>query len=295
LLKLRILQEGLDPCRTLLKDGGHAGNPQLHDPLPRVLLEIKTAGDGVSVPLLRVQGLDYAYEKHKVLSKIDFSMHAGEMVCLAGANGSGKSTLLALLAGLYTPGGGHITLGDAASPGKTKTLRKKTALLLQDADMQILGADVAEDLLLVTDPKNTKDAEALQRAQGAAERFGLLEAWERPTHTLSYGQKRKLCLAAALLEAPELLLLDEPFAGLDYPACMEMLAFLKDCKASGPAVIVSTHDLDPVLDLADSLIVLDEGRIALSGRPEDVLDEIAAHKVRPPCSWLLERKLVPWE
>lgn len=246
-------------------------------------------------PLLHIEGLGYAYEKQPVLENIGFEMAAGETICLAGANGSGKSTLLALLAGLYTPETGSITLGDVVSPGKTKALRKRTALVLQDADMQILGADVGEDLLLVTDPKSSGNPQALEKAKEAARRFGLLGAWETPSHALSYGQKRKLCLAAALLEAPDLLLLDEPFAGLDYPACLEMRVFLKEAKTAGQAVIISTHDLDPVIDLADTLMVLDEGRLVLKGTPAAVLDDIAAHKVRPPCSWVLHKSIAAWE
>ncbi|MGE4504108.1 MAG: energy-coupling factor ABC transporter ATP-binding protein [Desulfovibrionaceae bacterium] len=233
--------------------------------------------------MLTAKDIHYAYPGGgTALSGISVHIRAGELLLVAGTNGSGKSTLLALLAGLFEPDGGNV----ACSCGD---LDRAARLVMQDADLQILGGTVGEDLLLGRSP------DAGSRAREVAARFGLAQRWDDPVQTLSWGSRRKLCLAAALLDEPRLLLLDEPFSGLDYPAALEMRAFLRECRRSGMAVAMAVHDLEPVADLADGLLVLREGRQVLTGTPADVLDHVADCGVRPPCSWLASRRLASWE
>ncbi|MFW6243790.1 MAG: ATP-binding cassette domain-containing protein [Desulfovibrionales bacterium] len=162
---------------------------------------------------------------------------------------------------------------------------------IEKADLQILGSTVAEDLMLGLE--NTEDNTRLCRE--TASRLGLLEWWDTPVHALSWGQKRKLCLAATLLRQPAVLLFDEPFSGLDYPSATELRRTLAHNRAQGMTQVVAVHDLEPVLDLADRLLVLSRGVLALEGTPAEVLDHVAGHSVRPPCSWRLQRSLLGWE
>jgi biotin transport system ATP-binding protein len=230
------------------------------------------------------------------LDGAEFSVPPGALLCLCGVNGSGKSTLLQLLAGLLRAEAGTLDVAGNRCPGAEAALRRHAALVLQDADMQMLGATVAEDLLLTAPPAHTPEgAAALAAARDAAGRFGLLAHWDSPVHTLSYGQKRKLCLAAALLAAPGLLLLDEPFSGLDHPAALELRDILARNRAAGLTQVISVHELEPVVDMADLMLVLDGGRQALFGPPADVLDRVRAHGIRPPCSWAARREIVPYE
>jgi biotin transport system ATP-binding protein len=226
------------------------------------------------------------------LRDITFSVPEGTLLCLCGVNGSGKSTLLSLLAGLHSPTGGTLSVAGVTSPGREDKLRGLSALVLQDADLQIIGSTVAEDMMLAF-PHGLAGAE--ETAMDMATRFGLADHWHSPVQTLSYGQKRKLCLAVALLGSPGLLLLDEPFSGLDYPAIREMRAILMRNKESKLTQIISVHDLESVIDLADSMVVLHAGGQVRHGKPETVLDGIAAYGVRPPCSWQRGRGIVPWE
>lgn len=247
--------------------------------------------DDVS-PFIVVEGLFYFYALDRpVLRDISFSLPAGATCCLAGANGSGKSTLLALLAGLYQPSSGVARIRDAQS---AEGLRDRASLLLQDADLQILGATVREDLLLCLAPGQSPDP-----ALAMARRFGLDHLLDAPVQALSYGQKRKLCLATALLgpagRPPDLLLYDEPCSGLDYAAIREWRELLLANQAAGLTQIIAAHDLDPVIDLADTLLALDRGRLVLNGTPSTTLDAIAQFGVRPPCSWLAGRGVTAWE
>lgn len=244
-------------------------------------------------PFLRAEGLGYQHQPGAwALREVSFSLRAGSFCCLAGANGGGKSTLLALLAGIYEPSAGRLLLR-----GRPENLRESVGLLLQDADLQILGATVREDLLLGLAP----DADP-GPALALAQRFGLAPLLDAPVQTLSYGQKRKLCLATALLgpgsqaaQPPELLLYDEPCSGLDYSAIREWRELAQLNREAGLTQIVATHELDPVADLADWLLVLDQGRLVLQGAPGETLDELARHGVRPPCSWLAGAGLRAWE
>ncbi len=239
--------------------------------------------------MISASTLGFSYDDTPALHDVSFGVAAGNLVLLAGANGSGKSTLLAVLAGLASPGAGLLRVADLRLPGQERALRRISRLVVQDADLQILGATVGEDLLL---GRSATD-EAMVRSM--AGRFDLAGAWDLPAHTLSWGMRRKLCLAAALLDDPRLLLLDEPFAGLDYHGTLEMRRILTENRRKSLTQVVAVHDLDPVADLADQMLVLDRGRLVLSGRPAAVMDGVRTHGVRPPCSWLAGRGLVPWD
>lgn len=216
------------------------------------------------------------------LKNCTFSIGKGELVCLLGVNGSGKSTMLALLAGLFAQREGELTVAGHVLPREGFKLRGKVALVPQDPDVYILGSLVEEDLLLALDPE---DEESKERALGFARVFGLEHALDQPVQILSHGQKRKLCLASALAAKPEILLLDEPFAGLDHPASMAMREALARNKAAQLTQIVVGHDLDLMADLADSFMLLQDGEILATGTGDDVFPRLLDAGVRPPCSW----------
>lgn len=244
--------------------------------------------------MIKAENLSFTYRGNTspALNELSFTIGKGELVCLCGVNGSGKSTLFSLLSGLQTPSEGTLNIAGVEAKGNEQQLRAQSALVLQDADLQIIGATVAEDMMLAF-PINDVEAEATCRSM--AERFSLLEHWKSPVHALSYGQKRKLCLAVSLLSTPSVLLLDEPFSGLDYPAMLEMRSIMKENKKQGLTQIVSVHDLEPVVDLADSMIVLHQGDLKGTGSPDSQLGTLLQYGIRPPYSWLREQNISPWE
>lgn len=243
--------------------------------------------------MITAENLTFTYRGNPApaLNDLSFTIPKGELVCLCGTNGSGKSTLFSLLSGLQTPSAGTLQVDSITAKGNEQQLRAQSALVLQDADLQIIGATVAEDMMLAF-PANDAEAETACRAM--AERFSLLDHWESPVHALSYGQKRKLCLAVSLLSTPSILLLDEPFSGLDYPAMLEMRSIMKANKEQGLTQIVSVHDLEPVIDLADSMIVLHHGELKGTGAPDNLLGSLLEYGIRPPYSWLRDRTISPW-
>lgn len=245
--------------------------------------------------MISVKDIGYSYAGQEAsLIDVRFELPAGGFLCLAGVNGGGKSTLLALLAGLLRPETGSLEMAGVRADARagSRELRHVASLVMQEAELQILGSTVEEDLYLGLE---RDDAEGRARALELVARFGLAELLDRPVTALSHGQKKKLCLATAMAGRPRVLLLDEPFAGLDHPAMGEMRALLRENAAQGLTQVVATHDLEPLADLATHLAVLAHGRLVLFGPPAEVLDRSEAHGVRPPCSWRLGLGLRSWD
>ena len=242
--------------------------------------------------MIRAERLSFAFGPGApALEEASFAVAPGTLCGIVGANGSGKSTLLALVAGIFTPTGGSVAVGGDRSPGAEDAIRRRAALVLQDPDQQIIGATVEEDLLLGLP---ARDGARREQARRLAARFGLADG-EAPVHALSLGSRRKLCIVTALRDAPSVLLLDEPFAGLDYPAVREMRSILAANRAAGVTQLVAAHDLEAFADLADLWIVLARGKLAGAGTAEEVFPELRRHGVRPPGGWLAARGISPWE
>ncbi len=242
--------------------------------------------------MIHLADIHFTYDQVEVLHGISLCLERGLTLALVGANGSGKSTLLSLLAGLYVPSKGILKVAGHTSPKQAQAIRAMSGLVVQDADLQILGATVGEDLCLGLDPV---DAAGMLEAKGLAANFRLEDLWEEPVQSLSWGQKRKLCIAATLRRKPHLLLLDEPFSGLDYPGVREMRSVLMANKAVGLTQIISAHDIEPLADIADLWAILERGRLVALGTATDIFPFLSRHHVRPPCSWQAGLGLRPWE
>lgn len=258
--------------------------------------------DGARI-VVRAEACGFTYpgaSRGAVFSDVSFAVPHGALFLLAGVNGSGKSTLLQLLAGLLSPDSGEAFVAGYRLPGEERAARRMAALCLQEPDLQILGATPREDLLLCLD-SNAAPEPALTMAA----RFGLTHCLDAAVHTLSHGQKRKLCLATALLTQEvrsggdcALLLLDEPVSGLDYPGLVELRETLQDNKTRGVTQIVTSHDLEPLLDLADLLGLMAGGGMPHVGTAAEVLPHARECGVRPPCHWdpaYPGAPLPPWE
>ena len=208
---------------------------------------------------------------------VSFALRSGELLLLCGRNGSGKSSLLEVLAGLHDGRTGELSLfGGKIPEGQVppRETRQRIGLLLQNADMQIFGDTVEEDLALGL------SADEAAHGPELAARFGLPVPATRVS-SLSYGQKRKLCLAAALLRRPEILLLDEPQSGLDYPALKEFAGILEDLLHSGTALILATHDPAPFLPLATNLLFLHPNGDVRYGSPGELRPLAEEYGIRP--------------
>ncbi len=237
-----------------------------------------------STPLITAEILCFRYqgEQKDALGPISFTLEKGSLYNLLGLNGSGKSTLLALLAGVYAPTSGTLRAGGMGISEKNSPLRGKCALVPQDPDTYILGSLAREDLLLGLNPHDT---EAASKALDLAQEMGLADFLDQPPHTLSHGQKRKLCLASALAGQPDLLLLDEPFAGLDHPSALFTRQALMRNKQAGITQVITGHDLDLTADISDVFLLMQNGLLIKQGGAAEVFPLLQTYGVRPPCWW----------
>ena len=226
--------------------------------------------------LIELKNISFTYSKgapfaKQALKDISLSVRAGEWVVLLGAPGSGKTTLLEHINGLLRPDCGEVLVDGVnihSSIAELKKNRRKIGLLFQYPEHQIFGATVKEEISYGPRNFGYPPAEAETRVKKAMTSLGLdyCAYKERSPYELSGGEKRRLALAGIVACNPEILVLDEPTAGLDRTGkemVIDTIASLhRSCKVT---VVWATHNLDDVINMADNLVVLNHGRIAASG------------------------------
>ena len=211
--------------------------------------------------LIRASGLSFAYDDHRhVLNRLDFALHEGESVGLAGSNGSGKTTFLHLLVGLLKPNGGTLeVLGQARREERDfREVRANVGLLFQDPDDQLFCPTVEEDLAFGPLNLGASIDEARRRAAETLALLGLEGFERRITHHLSGGEKKLVSLGTLLTMRPRVLLLDEPTASLDEATRARITGILKGLPQ---AKLIVSHDADFLADVTTRTAQLQNGRI----------------------------------
>lgn len=221
--------------------------------------------------------------KAEILSDISFSIAPGEFIILAGANGSGKTILSRHLNALLKPSSGKLTYrGEPYSRKNLNKIRQKAGLVFQDSDAQTVELVVENDIIF--GPKNIglPRKESIERCEEAINALGLKELRKRYIHSLSGGEKKRVALAGVLAMKPELLILDEPFTGLDYPGVKDVLHYILKLNASGLAVLLITHDLEKCLAHTDRILVIKKGQLINDSSPEESLSALEKAAVMIP-------------
>lgn len=233
-------------------------------------------------PLLELDAVWYAYAADiPALTGVSLTVSAGERVAILGANGCGKSTLLKVLAGLlfaqrglYRAFGREITEQRLSRDRFGMFFRKEVGVLFQNVDAQLFNATVEDEIAF--GPLQLRESpDALeQTVQESLDRFDLRRLAARPPFALSGGEKKKVALAAMLAVNPQVLLLDEPTAGLDPRSSRILVDLILEAQDQGKTVVTSTNDLHIVSEIAARVIVFGEDRRVLaSGTPEEILQD----------------------
>ena len=214
------------------------------------------------------------------LFDIDMEIVDKSFTALVGHTGSGKSTILQLLNGLNVPSSGRVVIGDtiitATSENKDiKHVRKKVGLVFQFAESQVFDETVLKDVAFGPQNFGVDKVEAEKIAKEKLALVGISEdLFERSPFELSGGQMRRVAIAGILAMEPEILVLDEPTAGLDPAGRKELMGIFQDLHRAGMTVVLVTHLMDDVADFADFVYVLEKGRIVKSGHPMDVFQDV---------------------
>lgn len=213
-----------------------------------------------------VSGVAFRYDKATILHDIDLEIPSGSLTVFCGQTGSGKSTLLQVLAGLEKPSAGRVVYSEPDE-------RALTAIVFQQPETQLFAGTVQEDVEFGLAVRKVPKSEREQKAAEALRLVGLEPDvfGERSPYLLSGGEKRRLVIAGALASEPQVLILDEPTAGLDPAACRELAGILRELRAKGLTILVSTHDLDLFFPLADQVVALREGRVHFNGTAQELM------------------------
>ena len=240
-------------------------------------------------PIVHVSCVRHTYpDKTSVhLCGLDFVVGEGERVVVLGPNGCGKSTLLYHILGLLAPEEGDVSVFGVDPSRQFSKIRERVGVLLQNADEQIIAPTVWDDVSFSARNYGYTPAEVEQKTQSALVRMSITHLQHKVCHYLSGGEKRKVALAGALVLEPELLVLDEPFEGLDPTSRSEMVELLNGLNRDhGVSLVIATHDVQLVAPLADRVYVLKAGgEIVAQGPPSDLfqdLDLLRLSNIEPP-------------
>lgn len=234
--------------------------------------------------ILESRDVSFAYSPETwAIHDLNVVLTNPDRVCLLGANGVGKSTLMLLLNGTLRPQQGELlVLGQPIDYSRSglHELRRRVGMVLQDPDDQLFGATVEQDVAFGPLNNGVSSTLARELVEDTLNRLGIGPLAERPIHELSLGEKKRVALAGVLVLRPEIILLDEPTAGLDFAGVTAMLRLLDELHRAGTTLLISTHDTDLAYQWANQAWVLGYGRVAAQGPVGHVMQDRAADSSR---------------
>jgi len=245
--------------------------------------------------VIEIQKLHYHYpDGTHAVKGVDLTVSEGEFLLICGSNGSGKTTLIRLICGLMRPSGGSIRVNGAEGPYASRGIRQLMGMVFQEADDQIVGETVREDVAFGPENMGLSPTEVGQRVEEALHLMGLENISEKPCHLLSGGEKRRLSIAGVLAMKPRIILFDEPFSHLDYSGVQEVLKRMIQLHQEGHTMVITTHDVEKVITHVDRMAILHRGELKASGLPDELVMTLNRYGIRPPCYALLGGQKISW-
>jgi cobalt/nickel transport system ATP-binding protein len=224
--------------------------------------------------ILEAVDLEYSYpDGTKALRKVNLQVQKGEKLAILGSNGAGKSTLFMQFNGIYRPNSGYIKYQEQGISYKNKALielRKKVGIVFQDPDSQLFSASVYQDISFGPLNLGLSEEEVIERVKQALTDTETTDLEDKPTHLLSYGQKKRVSIAGVLAMEPEVIIFDEPTAGLDPRHSQEFMLLLEKLNIEGKTIILSTHDVDLAYSWSDRIAIMCRGEIMAHGEPGEL-------------------------
>jgi energy-coupling factor transport system ATP-binding protein len=225
-------------------------------------------------PVIEVKNLSFAYQDAPVLHEIDLNINQGEIVAIVGQNGSGKTTLVKHFNGLLRPDTGDILVsGDSVAKKSVAEMARTVGYVFQNPDHQIFADTVFEEvefgLKNLGVPVSTRE----EIVTTVLKQTGLHQYTNTHPTSLSGGEKQRLAIASILVMNPQILILDEPTTGLDLRSSQSIIALVKELHCQNHTVVLVTHDMKLVAEMAQRIIVLKQGEIAADGTPKAIFSD----------------------
>lgn len=243
--------------------------------------------------MFKINNLTYKYEKKSIaLDNIDMDFSNGNIIGIIGSNGSGKSTLFMNLVGILQPTEGKIKFKEKDIKYDKKSLyklRKDVGIVFQDPDKQIFYSKVYDDIAFALRNIGIDEDTIRIRIHKALEDVNGLDFKNKPVHFLSYGQKKRVAIASVIAMENEIVLLDEPTAGLDPVSTRLIVDIIKRLSDSNVKVVISSHDMNLIYEICDYVYVLNKGTITNHGCTKDVfINEDKINQAGLELPWLVK-------
>ena len=232
------------------------------------------------MPLLEVSGLVKTYGRRRVVDGVDFEVYAGEIVGLLGPNGAGKTTSFRMTCGMVDPDAGQVRLGDHDVTNWPMFRRCRDGgmgYLAQESSV-FRKLSVQNNLLAVMEMLGIKRRARYRRCEELMEQFGITKLRRSRAISLSGGERRRLEIARALVSNPKIILLDEPFTGIDPVTIDNIQAIIRDLQKQGISILITDHQVRETLEITDRSYVMRNGQVLCHGQPRDVLENPEARR-----------------
>lgn len=241
--------------------------------------------------ILRAEHLIKKYKQRTVVNDVSFHVEQGEIVGLLGPNGAGKTTSFYMIVGLIKPNEGHVFLDDEeiTKDAMFQRAQKGIGYLAQEASV-FRKLSVENNILAVLEIHYPNKEERLAKLEELLTEFSLHRVRKNRGDLLSGGERRRTEIARALAANPHFILLDEPFAGVDPIAVEEIQSIVSKLKAKNIGVLITDHNVQETLSITDRAYLLTEGKIMLTGTPEEIADSEMARKFYLGQNFVLRRK-----
>ena len=230
---------------------------------------------------LTVSGLYKSFGKKEVVRGIDFSMTSGEVLGLLGPNGAGKTTTFYMIVGFYRPTSGDVFLNDRCITRLPMYKRARLGISYLPQETSVFRKLTVEENIwaIIETRRDLSEEQKHALLEELIEEFAIGRIRQQPAYTLSGGERRRTEIARALATEPQILLLDEPFAGIDPIAVADIKAMVRLLARRGIGVLITDHNVRDTLEITDRSIIISNGQIVVQGVPQEILESPVARKL----------------
>lgn len=233
-----------------------------------------------SAPTLVARGLKKRYKQKWAVDSVDLEFRAGEVIGLLGPNGAGKTTTFYIIVGLIKPEGGQVfLLGDEITHDPMYLRARKGVTYLPQEPSVFRKLTVEENLMAILETLDISAEERNRRLTTLLEELGISALARQKAFSLSGGERRRVEISRSLVTSPRFILLDEPFAGIDPLAVLDIQKIIAQLKAKGIGVVISDHNVRETLGVCDQAYILNEGKILETGNPEEIARSRKAREI----------------